>query len=143
MSKEAITPISSHLAEIGTSGSELVLKLVYSIRRARPPLSWRKNPFIFELKKVSFQKWPTLVIGVFWTKRYQLLDVLRNALRIIVEERHFQLQQAVHAICSLPQNCTKSVCFALKKSLYDHFPSEYVISMQLLVISGSVRDRYS
>ena len=127
MSKKAITPISSHLVEIGTSeiqvlkSRQLVFKLIYSIRRASPTLPWRKNPFKLELKKVSIQKWPNLVIGVFWTKRYQLRDVLRNAFRIIVEERHIQLQQAVHQICSLPQNCIKSVCFALKKSFFDHF----------------------
>ena len=61
-----------------------------------------KKPIQMELKKVSSQKWPNLVNWVFWTKPYQLLDVLRNASRIIVEKRHFQLQQAIHEICFLP-----------------------------------------
>ena len=80
-----------------------------------------------ELKKIFSQKWPNLVIWVLWTKPYQILDLLRNASWIIVEERNFQLQQAIHEIRFLPQICTKSVCFALKKSLLDHFRSKNVI----------------
>ena len=61
------------------------------------------------------------------TKNYRLLDVLRNAVRILDEQRPFQLQQAFHELCFLPKNRTKSVCFALKKSFLDHFRSKDVI----------------
>ena len=44
----------------------------------------------------TIEKWPVLVLWIVWTHNYQLLDVLRNADRILVEQRPFQLQQAFH-----------------------------------------------
>ena len=63
-----------------------------------------------------------------WTKCNGLIDVLRKSFWILGEGRHIEVHQAFNEICFLHQNCTKSVCFALKKLLFDLFRSEDVIS---------------
>ena len=80
------------------------------------------------MKKFPIEKWPFPVLRILWTKNYQLLDVLRNAVRILAEQWPFQLEQAFHELCFLPKNRTKSVSFVLKKSFFDPFRSKDVIS---------------
>ena len=90
---------------------------------------------------VPIQKWPFPVLRILWTKKYQLLDVLRNAVRILAEQWPFQLQQAFHEIWFLPKNCTKCVYFALKSHFLTISGPRLSFPVKLPVTSGSVWDR--
>ena len=74
-------------------------------------------------------------------EKYQLLDVLRNAVRILADQWPFQLQQAFHELCFLPKNRTKCVYFALKSHFLTISGPRMSFPVKLPVTSGSVWDR--